>query len=309
MLHSLALRYFVEVAKAGSLAGASEHLHVAISAISRQISKLEQEVGAALFERMPRGMVLTAAGEALAQHARRVLLEDAAVLDDIAATHSSGGVGVVRVGCTEGFTLSFLPAMMVRHQAQYPQATFVLRAGTPGEVAHWVEIGEVDLGVTFSTGGSTEVRIEYSVEVPVCAVLRPTHPLAQQDVLTLAELSAYPIALMERGTTVRQLFDWCCSVQKLTFDVVLNSNSSSALYAFAAATDAIALGSRLSLSGSAREPALTARRIDEPLLDKRVLQVTTMRERRLPAAVETFIAALIASLQTTMATPLDDRAL
>ncbi|HKU01175.1 MAG TPA: LysR family transcriptional regulator, partial [Paraburkholderia sp.] len=45
MLHGIALRYFVEVARTGSLAAASENLHVAVSAISRQISKLEQDVG------------------------------------------------------------------------------------------------------------------------------------------------------------------------------------------------------------------------------------------------------------------------
>ncbi|WZB74386.1 LysR family transcriptional regulator [Achromobacter insuavis] len=50
-MHGIALRYFVEVAQAGSLSGASERLHVAVSAISRQIAKLEEEAGAPLFER------------------------------------------------------------------------------------------------------------------------------------------------------------------------------------------------------------------------------------------------------------------
>ena len=50
-MHGIALRYFVEVAQAGSLSGASERLHVAVSAISRQIAKLEEQAGAPLFER------------------------------------------------------------------------------------------------------------------------------------------------------------------------------------------------------------------------------------------------------------------
>ena len=56
-MHGIALRYFVEVAQAGSLSGASERLHVAVSAISRQIAKLEEEEGAPLLERDARGMV------------------------------------------------------------------------------------------------------------------------------------------------------------------------------------------------------------------------------------------------------------
>jgi len=91
MLHGIALRYFVEVARTGSLAAASEQLHVAVSAISRQIGKLEEDVGAPLFERLPRGMVLTEAGELLAEHARRTLLEADAVLGDISAGKTRGG--------------------------------------------------------------------------------------------------------------------------------------------------------------------------------------------------------------------------
>ena len=58
-LHGLALRYFVEVARTGSISDASARLHVAVSAISRQIAKLENETGAPLFERRPRGMALS----------------------------------------------------------------------------------------------------------------------------------------------------------------------------------------------------------------------------------------------------------
>ena len=70
-----ALRYFLEVARTGSLSKASERLFVAVSALSRQIAKLEDEIGTPLFERRPRGMVLSEAGRLLAAHARRSLLE------------------------------------------------------------------------------------------------------------------------------------------------------------------------------------------------------------------------------------------
>ena len=70
-VQSAALKYFLEVARAGSIAEASQRLNIAPSAISRQISKLEAEIGVALFERRARGMNLSAAGELLAAHARR----------------------------------------------------------------------------------------------------------------------------------------------------------------------------------------------------------------------------------------------
>jgi DNA-binding transcriptional LysR family regulator len=68
-MDNTALRYFLEVARSGSLSKASEHLYVAVSALSRQIAKLEEEVGAPLFERRPRGMVLSDAGRLLVGYA------------------------------------------------------------------------------------------------------------------------------------------------------------------------------------------------------------------------------------------------
>ncbi|MBN3812739.1 LysR family transcriptional regulator [Paraburkholderia sp. Ac-20347] len=299
MLHGIALRYFVEVARTGSLAAASQTLHVAVSAISRQIGKLEEDVGTPLFERMPRGMVLTESGERLAAHARRALLEGDAVLAEIAAAKALGR-GIVRVGCTEGFTRSFLPSVLARHHAAVPHVQFMLRAGTPAQVEHWVAAGEVDLGLAFSGGDPTKVRVEYTARASVCALLNPAHPLAQRASLTLADLRDYPVALLERGNTARQLLDECCARQGVQLAPILTSNNSSALHAFAALANAITLGSRLSLAGLQHlsdDLALVARPIDEPELSQRSLCITTMRERRLSSAIESVLKALIEAIE------------
>jgi DNA-binding transcriptional LysR family regulator len=295
MLHGIALRYFVEVARSGSLAAASQALHVAVSAISRQISKLEEDVGAPLFERLQRGMVLTEAGELLAEHARRTLLEADKVLGEISAGEAQGG-RLVRIACTEGFTRSFLPAVLARHHAGAPSTRYTLRSGTPAQVEHWVTVGEVDIGVAFSSGNTPALEVVYSTAMPVRALLGARHPLAGKTSLSLADLQAYPIALLERGTTVRQLFDLCCSTRAIRIEPVLSSNNSAALHAFAALTGAITLGSSVALKGLIHERSLVSRPIDEPVLSQRVLQVTTMRERRLPAVVKALLATLMAMI-------------
>ncbi|WP_321964779.1 LysR family transcriptional regulator [Paraburkholderia sp. J7] len=299
MLHGIALRYFVEVARTGSLAAASENLHVAVSAISRQISKLEEDVGTALFERMPRGMVLTESGERLAEHARRALLEGDAVLAEI-ATAKALGHGIVRIGCTEGFTRSFLPHVLAQHHATAPHVHFNLRSGTPSQVEQWVAMGEADLGLAFSSGDPAKVYVQYSAQAPVCALLDPGHPLAQRDSLTLADLRDYPVALLERGNTARQLFDECCARHGIKLEPILTSNNSSALHAFAALAGAITLGSRLSLAGLADDLSLVAKRFDEPTLNQRNLCVMTMRERRLSRPIEGVLRALIVAIERAL---------
>lgn len=76
------LAYFAEVARTGSVTRAADTLRVAPAAISRQIAKLEADLGLALFDRKPRGMVLTDAGARLVAHARRSEAESAALVDE-----------------------------------------------------------------------------------------------------------------------------------------------------------------------------------------------------------------------------------
>lgn len=299
MLHGIALRYFVEVARTGSLAAASENLHVAVSAISRQISKLEHDVGTALFERMSRGMVLTESGERLAEHARRALLEGDAVLGEIAATKALGG-GIVRIGCTEGFAHSFLPQVLAQHHAATPHVRFNVHSGAPTQVEQWVAVGEVDIGLTFSSSDPTKVRIEHIAAAPVCALLNVDHPLARNDFLTLAEMKEYPVVLLEHGNTARHLFDQCCAQHGFRLEPLLTSNNLSSLQAFASLTGAITIGSRLSLGGQLKSSSLVARRVDEPALNERNLCVTTMRERRLSRPVDGVLKALISAIHDAL---------
>ncbi|MDE1995932.1 MAG: LysR family transcriptional regulator, partial [Rhizobiaceae bacterium] len=69
-MHASILKYFAEVARSGSIRKASDELHVATSAVSRQIKKLEDELGTPLFERFSDGLRLTAAGEIVLKHSK-----------------------------------------------------------------------------------------------------------------------------------------------------------------------------------------------------------------------------------------------
>ncbi|PXX49610.1 MULTISPECIES: LysR family transcriptional regulator [Aquitalea] len=299
MLHGIALKYFVEVARCGSLAAASENLQVAVSAISRQISKLEQETGTPLFERLPRGMVLTEAGQLLAEHARRTLLDAQSVLGEISSRHATSN-GLVRLACTDGFAHVFLPDVMMTYHRLYPQIRFVLQSGIPEQVRHWVETGAADIGLGFAMENTHGIELILQSCAPVCALLRPGHPLAGQALLTLADLTRFPLAILERGNTVRQLLEWSFAAQGKVFEPLLSSDHTSTLHRFATHTDTIALGSRLAIHGLPDGASLLAKNIDEPLLQQRQLQLMTMKARRLPAAVSTFLRLLECQLQQAL---------
>ena len=157
-LQETALRYFFEVARCGSLTEASERLHVAASAISRQIAGLEQALGTALFERHPRGMVLNAAGEILATHARRASLDAERAIHEILALQGLRS-GKVRIAASEAFANEFLPPLIIAFRAGNEGIVFELNVEPPAQVSVRVRDGDADIGLRFSRAPDKEIKV------------------------------------------------------------------------------------------------------------------------------------------------------
>ena len=290
------LRYFLEVAQTGSLSRASERLYIAVSALSRQIAKLESEVGTPLFERRPRGMVLSEAGKLLAEHARRSLLETERVTEEIRGL-TTGARATIRVACSEGVARDFLPQVFVRFRETHPGAHFQMHAMAPAEATARVRDGSVDIAVCFSVSPEKDIAVHYAQRAPIFALVSRDHPLAGRKSVALADLKPYPLALSEQGVTIRQLFDICCSLEGLLFEPVFVSNYHAALASFVQKTDAITLTGYITVRSRLKVDRLAAVPISNPELYQRTLQVQTMAGRTLPAAVKTFLDLLVAAIR------------
>lgn len=297
-MRNTALRYFLEVARAGSLGRASENLHIAPSAISRQIANLEQDVGAQLFERLPTGMVLSPAGEVLASHARRENLEQERILAEIQELSSDGG-SLISVASSEGVARNFLPHVMSAFRDAYPKTRFALNVAIPRIVIGMVRDGDVDVGITFSTKPSEGVHIEYSARSQIHALMHRRHPLSKRKSLMLADLQPYPMALKEEGSTQRQLVDLCCQMEGLSLNAVLTSNDSGSLQQFVFRSDAIALTSKVSEQYELQKEDLVSIPLLNAELRQRDVQVLTMAGRTLPVNIRRF-ADLVASKMAAM---------
>jgi DNA-binding transcriptional LysR family regulator len=291
-LQETALRYFLEVARGGSITAASQRLNVVPSAISRQITGLEEVMGTALFERRPRGMVLSAAGEVLFAHARREALEAERVVGEIAAL-KGGERGTVRLSCTEGFAVDLLPRAIAAFQQLHPQITFRMQVfGLSSEVTSQISEGDADIGITFSRQSAKGVKVEHRQRVPTVAVMRRDHPLARLKQVSLSQLAAYPIALTGPGSTVRELFDIGCSNQQLLVEPVLTSNFFQAQYVFAAVGGGICIAGDVSVRHLAAAGDMVIVPISDRGMDARHIEVQTMADRTLPHATRTFLAFL-----------------
>ncbi|MGW2523001.1 LysR substrate-binding domain-containing protein [Streptomyces sp. NPDC001617] len=185
------LTYFVTVAEELHFGRAAERLHIVQSAVSMQIQRLERELGAELFDRTPRRVRLTAAGERLLPEARAVL---AAADRARAAVAPPPGF---RIGTSTGMGvhLDRVLAAFARRAPDTPVELFSLPAA---ERLAKVAGGQLDAAFVRSVEPIPGVRVLPLWPDPLVAALPATHPLADRDEIGVEELAGLPLALTDR---------------------------------------------------------------------------------------------------------------
>src|ERR1700694_5044137 len=123
MKHLRIMRYVDEVARTGSIRKAADHLNVTASAVNRRIMDLEEELGAQLFERRPRGVRLTAAGEVLVHYLREQDGEVECMKSQIADLRGLRRA-TVRIACSQALPLDFLPREIAEFRTRHPLVAF-----------------------------------------------------------------------------------------------------------------------------------------------------------------------------------------
>ncbi|WP_418318312.1 LysR family transcriptional regulator [Piscinibacter sakaiensis] len=290
-LQEAALRYFIAVADTGSLTEASARQHVAASALSRQIAALEAQLGVALFERHPRGMVLTAAGEILLAHARRAELDARAALEDIGALQGLRA-GLVRLATSDAFANELVPSLCVDFQRQHQGVGFDVMVMPTAEVPEQVRHGVADIGLCFSRAPHKDIAVLYRQPAPVLALMLPDHPLAARDSVTLMQMADWPLALPPAATTIRQMIDIVCSRQGLQLSPQLVSNHARLMLRFVLNGGGLSVSSEISARHLLARGAIVARPIADAGMDMRDIEVQALAGRGLPVAVQAFLDLL-----------------
>ena len=289
-----ALEYFLAAFEAGSVNAAARRLYVANSAISRQIGKLERELGVVLFDRSPSGMLPTNAGRALAAYARRTVVEAARIGDELhdrAVTRA-----LISVAGVDGVVHCLLPRICAAFHHSYPESQIRLIRATPSQVSTMVKDGTVDVGVTFNLSLATGVSVRYAHQSPMHAVVRRGHPLDGRQAVSMRELSTYPLALSHPTSTNRALIDAYAATHLLTIAPAFETDDPAAVVEFVAGTDAVTLLSPVTLSttDASRVSAVPLR---DRELRQRALQVQCRVDQPQSIVLEAFIERIVAALE------------
>ncbi|MBV8868060.1 MAG: LysR family transcriptional regulator [Acetobacteraceae bacterium] len=205
-----ALRYFSETAELGSVRAASERLHVAPSAISRQIAKIEHELQVPVFDRLANGMVLTPAGEILKSKLDGLVREFVRVRSHIAALHNLQA-GTVDIYCFQTAIEGLVAPVLHRFSQRHPNVLFNVTTSSTDETVEALESGVAEIGLIVNPPTREVITRDEVFRDVIVAVIAPDHPLANRETVLLRELSEVPFAQTERRFGLRQqterLFD------------------------------------------------------------------------------------------------------
>jgi DNA-binding transcriptional LysR family regulator len=187
---------------------ASELLNMTQPAASKQLKDLEELLDVKLFERQPRGMEPTIYGETMIRHARMALTSLSLAHDDVVAL-KVGLTGQVEVGVIMTPAMKLLPMAISRIKQRAPLLRIGAHVETSNILLDRLRNGLLDfaIGRILEDGDSTGLLYEELVEEPVCAVVRPGHPLLSRKSLALRELVGQPWILPPHGSVLRHRCD------------------------------------------------------------------------------------------------------
>lgn len=186
------LRYFDVACRSGSIRKAAEQLHVASSAVNRQLLLLEEEFGVELFDRLPRGIRPTQAGEVLLGHVRRWNRESLLLKQEIGSLRD-GVRGTIRIAAAETFTEDVLPRAMTKLQVHYPHVDYTLISGDNHRITAELLAKDADVVLAYDVSENIRAEIVHSAAEPIGIIATPDHPLASHSVLTLGQCAPYPL--------------------------------------------------------------------------------------------------------------------
>ena len=200
------LRYFLMVAREGTISGAAAALHVSQPSLSRQMQELERDLGVRLFDRGSRRVTLTEPGMRLRRRAEEIVDLVGRTEDEFRLTADTLA-GEVRVGGGETPAMGLLADVIAGFVDAYPLASFSLFSGNAESVSERLDSGRIDFGVF--VGHADLSRYEF-LQLPARdrwgAFMREDDPLAERDRVTPSDLAGRSLILSEQAS--REMGAW-----------------------------------------------------------------------------------------------------
>jgi DNA-binding transcriptional LysR family regulator len=191
------LQYFVAVAEELNFGRAAERLKMAQPPLSRQIGRLEKELGVELFHRTKRQVQLTDAGQVFLEEVRPILsLVEQSV--QAAQRAARGEIGHLAIGFEGSFSYDVVPFSLREYQEQFPRVNLVVYEMTTSEQLQAIEDNRIEIGFVIPPFENERLIVEIVLQERLIVALPQTHPLAVEQVLSLQDIAEQPLIMGPR---------------------------------------------------------------------------------------------------------------
>lgn len=241
------LQYFVKVANKQHVTQAAEELHVAQSAVSRQIHQLEKELGVDLFKQKGRNLQLTAVGQLFCTRVEEILKELDRAVDEI-HEFLNPELGEIRLGFPHSLGIHVLPSIIAEFRKQHPNVKFRFKQGMYTSLIRDVITSEVDLAfISPLPERHDEVQGEIILTEELNALLPPSHYLADQESIELSQLKDEKFILFSKGYSLRPIVLHACLEAGFTPKIAFEGEETDTIRGLVAAGMGVSLLPEMSL--------------------------------------------------------------
>lgn len=217
------LHYFLTVAREENITKAADVLHITQPTLSRQLMQLEEEVGAQLFKRLSRKIVLTHEGMLLRRRAEEIIDLVSKTEKELLAGDNLIS-GEIAFGAGELYAVEVLAPFLKSFQQKYPNVTFDLYTGNAEQIKERLDDGLCDIGLMLEPINIEKYEFIRLQERERWVILMPLDdPLTLKDFITPADLHRLPLIMVRRQPVRTELTNWLGSYYK-DINIVFTSN-------------------------------------------------------------------------------------
>lgn len=293
------LRAFAAVAQEGNITRAARRLRTSQPAVSKQVSELEESLGAVLFDRLPRGVRLTEAGEILLAHTQKIMAAERAAEMELAEL-SGLTRGRLSVGASTTIGSYLLPGVFGTFQRSHPQVRLELEIANTASIQAMALDGRIDFGLTEGFVPTDQLSTEVVFYDEMVVIVAPRHPLLEKRKVGLRELAKTPFICRERGSGTRDVIEAAFQEQHLEIEPVMSLGSTEAVKRGVAGGLGFAVVSRLTVELEIAAGQLALLPVAEVQI-RRPLHLVRLKGKRESRAVSSFLKLLRDTLPASQA--------
>jgi LysR family nitrogen assimilation transcriptional regulator len=265
------LRTFVGVASNGSYARTASIAGIAQSALSRQLSALERDIGGRLFHRTGRGVVLTELGERMLPRAR-ALVADAEAWERTAKQERSDPHGEVTLGVVPVASRGLMALLVAELRQRYPGIRLRALEAYSGQVEEWLASGRIEIGIHNRYRRGRVANAEVLARSDVHLIARRDHPMARRRELAVRSFAEIPLAMPVRPNSLTSVLTGLAASQHFELDIRLEAGSTPLIREVMLASDLATISPRQVFAAEIASGEIIA----IPIVRPKIVQTTWM---------------------------------